>query len=163
MARHYYKGPYSRSAYGNHSSNRNRSRQSHNRRLNRKPTYNRSDHNYMYRRNKHNKPAHSRFKHGARVYNKKRYIGVKKLTGFIRQFLSLDIFERIKSNGFLGQFAGACGDKLIEKPLFQASYKLAGIFYDKNSDDPIKGSILFELWHMVLSILTKLCVEIRLK
>ena len=110
-----------------------------------------------------NPHTHSRLKHVTRSYNKERYIGAKKLTSFIRQFISIDIFERIKKNGFLGQIAGACGDKLTEKPLSKASYKLAGVFYDKNTDDPVKGSILFELWHMVLSILAKLCVGFRLK
>ena len=94
----------------------------------------------------------------ARKYSKGFFRIFKKGTKAVRDHYSADPLEEIKETGLAGKIIGKGADKIIETPIKKVSYAMTGLTYDKNSDNPCKGSATYTVWYMSLKKAAKVFI-----
>ncbi|MGN1104770.1 MAG: hypothetical protein ACI4QI_07875 [Candidatus Coproplasma sp.] len=83
-----------------------------------------------------------------RKYNHNAYKIISKGGKVVRDKFAPDPLEEVKNTGITGKAIGEVGDSLLEKPIHKASYAMAGLSYDKEKDNPCKGSVTYTAWYM---------------
>ena len=78
-----------------------------------------------------------------REYNHTIYSGVKKTNGILRDKLSPSVGEPLKVFGIIGQILCWLLNLIIVIPLRALAFAITGLFYNKRTDKPYKGSFIY--------------------
>ena len=89
-----------------------------------------------------------------RKYNKSTYKLIKKTSKLLRDKFSPNPFQKLDDYGVMGKVCGKAGNKLIAPAINDLSYSAAGLCYDKSKDKPIKGSLLYTIFHFLFILMT---------
>lgn len=89
-----------------------------------------------------------------RKYNKNTYKFIKKTNKLVRDKVSPDPFKKLDGYGVMGKVCGKVGNKFIAPVINDLSYSATGLCYDKSKDNPIKGSILYIIFHFLFILMT---------
>ena len=86
-----------------------------------------------------------------RGYNHKSYRLFKKAGGIVRDKCSPDFASIFgKAFGVLGKLIAFLFTYLIAKPVHWITFAVVGFFYNKKSDSPYKGSVLYTFFSVLL-------------
>ena len=85
-----------------------------------------------------------------REYNHTIYRGVKKINGFIRDKESPSVGEPLKKFGVLGKILCLIIDKIIVVPIRFFAFKITGLFYNRETEKPYKGSFIYSFCFIML-------------
>ena len=78
-----------------------------------------------------------------REYNHTFYGSVKKVNGFLRDKLSPSVGEPLKVFGIIGQILCWLLNRIIVLPVRILAFVITGLFYNKRTDKPYKGSFIY--------------------
>lgn len=84
-----------------------------------------------------------------RKYNKKRYSTFAKINGQIRKKVTPDPFSGVKRLGLYGMLINKICNKASKKSIHKLTYNTVDIFYDKKTDGPFKGSVLYTCFKVI--------------
>ncbi len=76
-------------------------------------------------------------------YNYERYSHIKKCNSLVRNNFCPNPAKAIEKFGTLGKVISVPMKAGMKKPIQAFSYRMTGVFYDKKTDSPIKGSFLY--------------------
>lgn len=93
-----------------------------------------------------------------RKYNHNTYKIISKGGKVVRDKFAPDPLEEVKNTGITGKVIGEVGDSLLEKPIRNVSYAMTGLGYDKDKDNPCKGSVTYTAWYMGIKRVLKFIV-----
>lgn len=94
----------------------------------------------------------------ARKYNKTIYKIFSTGTKVIRSHCSANPMEKIEEKGAEGKMIASIGNKILEKPVQKLSYGLTNLSYNKETDNPCKGSVVYTAYYMLIKRVLKLIV-----
>lgn len=89
----------------------------------------------------------------SRKYNRKIYARYKNINSKIRDRCSPNPTETLGVFGFIGKVLGFIIKYMIAKPIHWLTFAIVGLFYDKRTDKPYKGSSLYTIVFIVVKIL----------
>ena len=89
---------------------------------------------------------------------RKRFKNVKTITKIIRKECAADPLKEIRETGIKGRMLATVIEPMIEKPVQKASYALAGLSYDKDTDSPSKGNLLYTGWYLFFKAICAILV-----
>lgn len=85
-----------------------------------------------------------------RKYNRKKYNIVKRLFNCIRQILKSLFFSNATKSKTLNKIGKNVSDITIEKPIRKTSYFMTSFFYNPKEDHPIKGTIIYTIFYILI-------------
>ncbi len=92
----------------------------------------------------------------ARKYNKTIYKIFSTGTKVFRSHCSANPMEKIEEKGAEGKMIASIGNKILEKPVQKLSYGLTSLSYNKETDNPCKGSVVYTVYYMLIKRALKL-------
>ena len=98
-----------------------------------------------------------------RKYNKNTYKFIKKTNKLVRDKVAPNPFRKLDDYGMMGKVCGKVGNKLISPAINNLSYSATGLCYNKSKDKPIKGSILYTIFHFLFILMTLGVVNLIIK
>ncbi len=79
----------------------------------------------------------------ARKYNHNLYKFVKKGNGLLRDKCSPNPTESLNVFGIIGKIIGFIINKILLAPIHLIAFLITGVFYNKETDKPYKGSFMY--------------------
>lgn len=95
----------------------------------------------------------------ARKYNRTVYKACAKGAKVVRSRCSPNPMKKLEETGATGKMVADIGNKILEKPVHKLSYALTSLTYNKETDNPCKGSITYTACHMGFKGILKLIVR----
>lgn len=96
----------------------------------------------------------------ARKYNRTVYKVCAKGTKVVRSCYSANPMKKIEETGSTGKMVADIGNTILEKPVRKLSYALTSLSYNKETDNPCKGSVTYTAHYMGIKGVLKLIVSV---